>query len=443
MLKAGTRKAQARGAATRANLVRATIDALPFPTKGRAYYSDTRVAGLQLVVTPRGARSWYLYRRTGPVHRPKRHFLGRYPDLTPEEARRRAEQWRGDIATGGDPSAAREAERARGVTLAEAFRAFKQVRGHRLKPRTLDDYRRFLEPAKPGGSAPLGDWQHRAIVSISKDLISARHRSLTADRGAAQADHAMRFLRALINFARFHYEAADGTPLVAENPVQRLSQTKAWNRAKRRTSYVKPHQLRAWFEAVESLREDGEDTQGALVADYLELLILSGLRRSEAAQLRRADVDLKAKTLTVRDSKNREDHTLPLTDRLLELMRRRLRQAESEPAAFVFPGDGSRGHLVEPRPQMRKVMEASDVSFALHDLRRTFATIAEGLDVSAYALKRLLNHKMQSDVTSGYIVTDVERLRKPMQQITNYMLVRAGLRRGAKVVPLEAIERPA
>lgn len=32
---------------------------------------------------------------------------------------------------------------------------------------------------------------------------------------------------------------------------------------------------------------------------------------------------------------------------------------------------------------------------------RTFATIAEGLDLSAYALKRLLNHKMNNDVTAG------------------------------------------
>jgi integrase len=58
----------------------------------------------------------------------------------------------------------------------------------------------------------------------------------------------------------------------------------------------------------------------------------------------------------------------------------------------------------------------------LHDLRRTFAIIAEGLDLSAYALKRLLNHKMNNDVTAGYIMKGVERLRKPMQQVTNFLL---------------------
>ena len=48
-------------------------------------------------------------------------------------------------------------------------------------------------------------------------------------------------------------------------------------------------------------------------------------------------------------------------------------------------------------------------------------SIAEGLDLPAYALKRLLNHKMNNDVTAGYIMRDVERLRKPMQRIADFL----------------------
>jgi hypothetical protein len=67
------------------------------------------------------------------------------------------------------------------------------------------------------------------------------------------------------------------------------------------------------------------------------------------------------------------------------------------------------------------VVEEIGFSFTIHDLRRTFITIAESLDISAYAVKRLVNHKMNSDVTAGYIMNDVERLRKPMQQISDYL----------------------
>ncbi len=76
---------------------------------------------------------------------------------------------------------------------------------------------------------------------------------------------------------------------------------------------------------------------------------------------------------------------------------------------------------MEPRKAMLKVAELAGVTFTVHDLRRTFATTAESLDLPAYALKRLLNHKMTHDVTAGYIMHDVERLRKPMQRISDYL----------------------
>jgi integrase len=57
-----------------------------------------------------------------------------------------------------------------------------------------------------------------------------------------------------------------------------------------------------------------------------------------------------------------------------------------------------------------------------HDLRRTFITIAESLDIPSYALKKLLNHRDPNDVTAGYIVIDAERLRKPMEDICSFIL---------------------
>jgi hypothetical protein len=59
-----------------------------------------------------------------------------------------------------------------------------------------------------------------------------------------------------------------------------------------------------------------------------------------------------------------------------------------------------------------------------------------GIDLSAYSVKRLLNHKMRNDVTAGYIVTDVERLRQPMQKITDFILRAAGAKPPAEVVEL-------
>lgn len=153
--------------------------------------------------------------------------------------------------------------------------------------------------------------------------------------------------------------------------------------------------------------------------DYFLLILFTGMRRTEAASLIWEDVDLKAKTFTLRDTKNRDSHNLPMSDFICELFERRRQHASGE---FVFPANSGTGHITEPRKAMLNVIELSGIEFTIHDLRRTFITIAESLDISAYALKRLLNHKMNNDVTSGYLVMDVERLRKPMQQITDYLL---------------------
>ena len=94
-------------------------------------------------------------------------------------------------------------------------------------------------------------------------------------------------------------------------------------------------------------------------------------------------------------------------------------------------------HLKEPKVQVLRVIEASKVKFTLHDLRRHFITLAESLDLSSFCIKRLVNHSMGSDVTSGYVVSDVERLRKPMQKIEDQILKLAGEKKSGKIVKIK------
>jgi integrase len=180
----------------------------------------------------------------------------------------------------------------------------------------------------------------------------------------------------------------------------------------RRQTFIKSYVLAAWSQGVAGL-------QNETLRDYLLLILFTGLRRQEAAQLQWNQVDLKAKTLKIAGTKNREPHSLPLSDFLHNLLIRRKKTSASD---YVFPGPGKGGYIIEPRKQMAKVIETTGIQFTVHDLRRTFITIAESLDIPAYALKRLLNHKMSGDVTAGYIILDVERLRKPMQMIADFIL---------------------
>ena len=57
-----------------------------------------------------------------------------------------------------------------------------------------------------------------------------------------------------------------------------------------------------------------------LIVIILLLILFTGLRKNEAAQLKWGNIDFKAKTLTVIDPKNHLDHILPLSDFLYELL---------------------------------------------------------------------------------------------------------------------------
>jgi len=415
----------------RMNFTHETIEALgPAATGKRAYYNDARVPGLQLQVTDKGVMTFYVYKR---VHnRPTRIKLGRYPDMKPAQARDQAKIVIGQIASGENPAAVKTRETAERVTLIEAFEEYVTVRT--LKPKTVYDYRRAIEVA-------FSDWKNKRLTRITKDMVGTRHQSLGKERGEAYANLVMRVLNAVYAFARERYEDENGESLLPPNPVRRLSATRAWFRQKRRDGRIEPNELKPWFNAVLTLKNDVNNPLALTVADYLLLLVFTGLRRSEASHLTWDDINLKNRTLRIRDTKNHETHTLPLPTYLYQILAERetSNSKQESSSRYVFPGKEPNAPLVEPRNYVAKVVKDSGVAFTLHDLRRTFVTVAENLDIGAYAVKRLVNHKMRNDVTAGYIVTDVERLRRPMQQICDYLLKTSGIKEG-KIIPMKPRE---
>lgn len=385
--------------------------------KDQVFYRDSELKGFALRVTAAGTKSFVVEKNIG--NKIRRITLGKYGALTAEQARKEAQKTIGQIATGIDPIAEKQGMKINSMTLNDVFNDYKKARKS-LKHNTLYNYERVLNVAFYG-------WGNKSFLSITKDKVAKHHEKLGKESGEAYANLAMRLLRALFNFAAGQYEDAQGRSLVIENPVKRLSQTRAWYRIERRQTFIKAHELAPWYAGVQQLENE-------TLRDYLLLIILTGLRRQEAATLRWDQVDLKAKTLTVLDTKNHESHTLPLSNYLYELLSSRSQKRSNE---YVFPGTGAAGHIIEPRKQMANVTKFSGIHFTVHDLRRTFITIAEGLDISAYALKRLMNHKMSGDITAGYIVTDVERLRKPMQQISDYFLKCMGVQPSAVVLEIQ------
>ncbi|NQT16386.1 MAG: DUF4102 domain-containing protein, partial [Planctomycetes bacterium] len=97
------------------NLTKRAIQALKPPEKGRVYHHDSKQTNLSLCITSKDARTWY---RTGRIDgQPVRIKIGRWPDVSTEQARSRAKEIAGDLVRGNNPRKPKK----QGVTLTDIW----------------------------------------------------------------------------------------------------------------------------------------------------------------------------------------------------------------------------------------------------------------------------------------------------------------------------------
>lgn len=366
------------------------VDALSHPDKGQVLYRDELLRGLGVRV---GAKSKVYYVEGQVAGRTRRVTIGRADAVSVDDARKRALGILSDMAAGTDPNAEKRRVAQESVTLGQSFDRFFTTRST-LADSTVESYQRTM-------NLYLKDWRRTSITSISRQTVLKRHQRIAKVHGEVTANNVMRHLRSVYNVTA---AAHDEFP---PNPVNILTQARAWYPERRRRGAVAAHDLALWWAAV----MDEPDYS----RDVLLIALFTGMRRNEIVSLRWEHIDLKARALHIPRTKNGDPLNLPLSDYLVNLLaERRQNSGRSE---WVFPSTSRKGHIVETKKFTARVSDRSGVTFTMHDLRRTFITIAESLDIPHYALKRLLNHRLSGDVTAGYIVSDLERLRGPVSLV--------------------------
>jgi integrase len=317
--------------------------------------------------------------------------------------------------------AKKKADKSKAITLEQAFESFLSIR--ELKPRTQKDYQKFMDSV-------FKDWGKRRITDINSDMVSDRHKSLVKEIGKAQANQAFRFMRSLLNYCIAKYRDSDSSPLIKYNPVKILTETRQWAKVNRRQTIIKNKDLPKWFKAVTEM-------ESSVVRDYLLTILLSGLRRNEALSLEKSMIDLEERTISLVDTKNNKPFLIPIPKYLLKILKSRV-NANSD-SKYIFPSRVKGQYMAQPQSGMNKIKKATKIDFCSHDMRRLFITQAEALDLSPFVIKRLVNHSAGSgDVTGGYIVSDLERLRKPMQLIEDEILELAKAKEPSKIVPIKS-----
>ncbi|TPK88284.1 integrase family protein [Mesorhizobium sp. B2-4-17] len=394
---------------SRIKLTERVIDRLaaPDPSGKQVLHWDADLKGFGVLCSGVTNTKTYVVQRTLPDGRTRRVTVAAANEMTLAKAREEAADALVELRKGRDP-------KVRSVTLQSALDTYIKRYKASLSENTQANYKTMIE-------RHLAKWLDKPLTFITREAVEKRHAEIASEvaasrpgrKGETSANAVMRTLKLLWNDARHQ----DKT--LPENPVLLK---KLWFEEKRRERIVEAAKLSDFHNAVIAL-------PNPIARDYILFVLFTGLRRREAAMLKweHVDFDLKLIRIPAANTKAKRKLDLPMTDFVRNLLVAR-RSVGKEPSGFVFPSHGKKtGYIAEPKFPLDAVGKACGVTVSVHDLRRTFITVAEETEISPMALKALVNHSLGKDVTEGYVQMRVERLRAPAQKVADSLKQLCGI----------------
>ncbi len=396
-------------------LTKRTVDVLEPEDKPWIAWDD-KLTGFGVRVHPSGAKSYLVNYRAGNGGRKapnKRVVVGRAGRITPEQARRVAQELLGRVAAGDDPAG----ERAEARSLPRLGDACEDYisSGHGRAASTERGYHRYA-------ALYLGDWLSRPLDSITRRDVEGRFRLLTERHGEMPANQCLSFLRSVYRRPCVDHEGL-------RNPVERwLAAGGRYHRKTRKRIPSPAEVLPCWRRGMEAA------VSNPVHRDVLLFGLYTGMRRGEVMGLRWERVDLGKALFRVEETKTGAPLELPVTRQLGEILARRRAEGEAVPeelCGWVFPSRSSEsGHVKELQAHYGAIGRRGGARFWFHGLRNAFITVAEReLMLPRSLTKRLVNHARPGDVTEGYAADwTVEQLRDPAQRIADRIdaLIEAG-----------------
>jgi integrase len=391
-----------------------TVKRLNDTTK-KGTYTDTHKAanGLRLrIQVDGGAKSFFVIGRLSGKQITA--TLGKYPAVTIEQARQKARDIQTDLANGINPNLKKQFERTKTATLAQYFESYLMAKN--LKPITIKGYRISFKNVL----APLAS---KELTAISYDDVLKLHKAYT-NKSPAEADRAMRLLRAIFYMAMDDVKDLNGRPLILENPVRKLGKNKHFTRLERKVRKLEDDQLKPFIDFMETLATD-ERPFYQTGADLALILLYHGTRFTETAKMKLDQIDFKYKRFYLTETKNSRRLWLPMTSESEKVFKRRKRLSNGSP--FIFPSATNEAkNLADIKKPLRQLLEQTGIEITPHDLRRTFLSTGARLGFNEYLLKQLANHATGNDITAGYVIQSADELKEPAQRITNAYLSKSG-----------------
>lgn len=360
--------------------------------------SDTDVVGLKLLVGKNGSKKFllrYTYRS-----RKRSIAVGSFGPLSITEAREIANQYKGMVAKGIDPKQ-EKLKSQRALTLDEFF---------------YQQYAPLVAAKKRSERSDLGRYKHHVqhalgdllLDEITTQNLLALQNSLTVKLSPASNNRVLGLCRHIFN-------TAEQWGLIDRSPAKSRS-VRLLREDNQRTRLLTDAQLRALFKSCD---EDCNYFAG----QYFKFLLLTGARRSEAAQAKweHINLNLARPTWTVPTSKV-GGYTAYLNRLAVELLMN-LRRIQGNP--FLFPGgypncEDYGGPITSPSKAFKRVLRKAGITgeYCIHQLRHQHASIIANNGGSVADIMLALNHSSPA-MAARYTHLSPNRIAQTGHQIAD------------------------
>jgi integrase len=421
--------------------------------KSQDFLWDTDVPGLAIRATqpgkrsPNGSKAYIFQGRLGSGNS-VRMTIGDHRHWDIDKAREEARSLQKLIDKGIDPRQAktsnlieaevnRQTDERRNVTFNSAFSAYLNARKSKWSTRHYSDHEKAI--SSKGTPGPLSSLASLPLSDLTPDHVKEW---LDDPKQVARPTYtaiAFRKLRAFINWLSDQNEYSG---IAAADSCSRKVAIDRIAKNKSKDDCLQREQVKPWFIAVGAL-------SNPVVSAYLQALLLTGTRREELATLRWENVDLKWKTLLIKDKVDGE-RTIPLTPYVEKLIRQlktlndtppqeyRILHGKRinndlenwKPSEWVFSSKtASSGRIVEPRIGHNRALIAAGLpALTLHGLRRSFGTLAEWVECPVGISAQIMGHKPSALAEKHYRVRPIDLLRMWHTKIEAWILEQAEIK---------------
>lgn len=324
------------------------VKKLSLPDKGQLTYWDEVTPGFGLRCSTKSKSFVVMF---GEKRRLK--TLGRYPTLSLSEARSHAKKFFVEFETGGFVATKQS------VSFDQAKDRFLKDCAGRNKPRTVADYTRLLNKHF-NFKTEIKDVERAQVMRVISSLSST----------PSEQSHAYVAIRTLMNWCVRHGLVEHSVvPPMRQKPTER---DRVLSESELKEVFTKAQEAPFPFGPI------------------IQLLILTGQRRTEVGQLRRSWISKGEVTFPKGFAKNKREHRFPLSHLAQQVI-----------ASLPYTGDllfPSATDFEKPfttwawnKARFDQALEGVE-PYTLHDLRRTFATIHAKIGTPIHVTEKLLNH---------------------------------------------------